>query len=379
MQCDYFDAGVCRSCSLMGMPYTQQLAGKEAHAQQLFADYENLQWLLSAISAESGFRNKAKIVVAGTVQHPTLGIVDARTGVGTDLTGCGLYVSEVAQVLPVLRELVTRAQLTPYDIPARKGELKNILVTASASGEVMLRFVLRSKKLLVAIRRQLEWLHQQIPALAVVSINLLREHIALVEGDEEIVLTERSTLPMQVNEMTLHLRPQSFFQTNTEVAEAMYSQARTWVAEAAPASVWDLYCGVGGFALHAASAAPKAQVTGIEISADAIASAQRTVAEQNLANLHFAAGDATAFALAAEQAPQVLVMNPPRRGVGQTLSEWVEESGIDTVIYSSCNALTLAKDLTFMPSYTPVAARVLDMFPQTNHYEMMMLLKREQL
>ena len=74
---------------------------------------------------------------------------------------------------------------------------------------------------------------------------------------------------MQVNDLTLHLRPQSFFQTNTKVAEAMYAQGREWVREVAPRSLWDLYCGVGGFALHAASVMDGGSVTGIEISAEA--------------------------------------------------------------------------------------------------------------
>lgn len=375
MQCDYFDAGTCSSCNQMGQPYTNQLAAKEDAARQLFATYPGLTWLDSATSSEAAFRNKAKIVIAGSAQSPTLGLVDPRTGIGTDLAGCGLYTPELTRIMPVLRQLITRADLTPYNIPTRKGELKNILATVSASGEIMLRFVLRSKKLLVPIRRQLSWLQEQIPTLAVVSINLLRDHIALVEGPEEIVLTDRTTLPMQVNDMTLHLRPQSFFQTNTQIAEAMYQQGRTWVADAAPASIWDLYCGVGGFALHAASAAPTAQVTGIEISTEAIASAQRTVTEQGLKNLHFEAGDATAYALDAKHTPELLMMNPPRRGVGQKLSQWVEHSGIPTLIYSSCNATSLAKDLTWIPSYQPVEARILDMFPQTSHYEMIMLLQ----
>ena len=79
-------------------------------------------------------------------------------------------------------QLIQRADLTPYDIPARRGELKNILVTASETGELMVRFVLRSKKLLVLIRRQLGWLQERLPKLAVLSVNLLREHVALIEA-----------------------------------------------------------------------------------------------------------------------------------------------------------------------------------------------------
>ena len=283
----------------------------------------------------------------------------------------------IQAAIPVLRELIQRADLTPYDIPNRRGELKNILVTASAAGELMVRFVLRSKKLLVPIRRQMDWLQERLPNLAVLSVNLLREPVARIEGDEEIILSERQTLPMQVNDLTLHLRPQSFFQTNTKVAEAMYVQGREWVREVAPRSLWDLYCGVGGFALHAASVMDGGSVTGIEISAEAVASAQRTVAEYGLEGVSFSAQDAPEFAVASGSVPQMLVVNPPRRGIGESLCAWIEGSGIDRVVYSSCNAVTLAKDLERMPSYAPVQGRVLDMFPHTDHYEVMVLLQRQ--
>lgn len=376
MRCHYFDAGLCRSCSLLETPYADQLAGKQHDAQALLEPWQTLSWLPPIASADEAFRNKAKLVVGGSSQQPTLGILD-RQGQGIDLTDCQLYLPAISRAIPVLADLIRRADLTPYSVPRRRGELKNILVTASDSGELMVRFVLRSKKLIVALKRELPWLHDQLPQLAVVSVNLLREHVALVEGDEEIILTERTTLPMQVNDMTLHLRPQSFFQTNTSIAAALYRQAQAWVSEAAPASLWDLYCGVGGFALHAAEVMPEgAAVTGIEISAEAIASAQRTVTERGLAGLHFIAQDASDYATGSGQVPEMLIVNPPRRGLGSQLSAWIEGSGIDQVIYSSCNLRSLVKDLEKMPSMEPVQGQVMDMFPHSSHYETIMLLKR---
>lgn len=376
MRCHYFDAGLCRSCSLLETPYADQLAGKQHDAQTLLEPWGNLNWLPPVASADQAFRNKAKLVVGGTSQQPTLGILD-RQGQGIDLTDCQLYLPAISRAIPVLADLIQRADLTPYNVQKRKGELKNILVTASDSGELMVRFVLRSKKLIVALKRELPRLHEQLPQLAVVSVNLLREHVALVEGSEEIILTERTTLPMQVNDMTLHLRPQSFFQTNTPIAAALYRQAQAWVSEAAPASLWDLYCGVGGFALHAAAVMPTgATVTGIEISNEAIASAQRTVAERGLTGLHFIAQDAPDYATSSGQVPEMLIVNPPRRGLGPQLSHWIEGSGIDQVIYSSCNLRSLVKDLKSMPSMEPVQGQVMDMFPHSSHYETIMLLKR---
>lgn len=376
MQCHYYDAGQCRSCSLILTPYTHQLEGKQDHARQLMAPWPDLEWLSPVASAQTGFRNKAKLVVGGSTQEPKLGIL-GRGGESVDLSECQLYTAPVAAAIPILKELISRAGLTPYSVAQRKGELKNILVTASETGELLIRFVLRSKKLLVPLRRELGWLQSQLPQLAVLSINLLRDHVALLEGEQEIILSERQTLPMQINDLTLHLRPQSFFQTNTAVSAALYRQGQEWVRQIQPATLWDFYCGVGGFALHAAAVMPpRGQITGIEISPEAIDSAHRTVAEYGLSKVKFIAQDAWAFAQQSQQVPNLLVVNPPRRGLGPELPGWVETQGIEWLIYSSCNLATLVKDLKGMPSLQPVMGRVMDMFPHSGHYETIMLLHR---
>ena len=206
------------------------------------------------------------------------------------------------------------------------------------------------------------------------SANILPEHRAVVEGEREILLTDADSLTMSVNGIDLHLRPQSFFQTNTDVATALYRQAAEWVEAAAPQSVWDVYCGVGGFALHVA--APGRVVTGVEVSRAAVASAERSaLALGNEAQ--FVAADATEWAVSQPAPPDLVIVNPPRRGIGDGLAGWLEASGVQTVVYSSCNAVTLAKDLAMMPSLRAREIRLLDMFPHTEHYEVAVLLTRE--
>lgn len=376
MQCPYYDAQRCLSCTWMGRPYADQLAAKQDLCADLLAEHPELVWLDPVPSREEGFRNKAKMVVGGTVDAPTLGILDAA-GVGVDLQGCGLYPASLSATFPVLTAFVTRARLEPYDVPARRGELKHLLLTESPDGDLMLRFVLRSQEAVARIRKHLPWLRAQLPRLVVVSVNLLPEHKAVLEGEREILLTEDETLRMRVNGLDLHLRPQSFFQTNTDIAAALYRQAAAWVDEAAPSSVWDLYCGVGGFALHVADGSR--DVVGVETSAEAVASATLTARDAGLPRTTFRADDATAFALGASPAdvPDLVVVNPPRRGIGPDLAGWLERSGVGTVVYSSCNARSLARDLAAMPSLRPARGRVLDMFPQTTHYEVVTLLTRD--
>jgi 23S rRNA (uracil747-C5)-methyltransferase len=425
VQCPHYDAGRCHSCTLLEIDYPTQVLDKERHVAALLASIPTvgspvaslvdpvetrstagspaasavepvepaepgprLQWLPAVRSVESGFRNKAKMVVSGTVAEPVLGILDGA-GHGVDLTDCGLYPGALQASFAPLAAFVTRANLEPYQVSGRgkraqqRGELKYLLVTLSPDGELMVRFVLRSQESIARIRKHLASLRAELPALAVASANIQPAHAAVLEGDLEIPLTERTTLPMRIDDISLDLRPQSFFQTNTAVATELYRQARTWVDEVDPKSLWDLYCGVGGFALHCA--APGRAVTGIEISAEAVTAASGTVDRlrdsaqaDRFRDVTFAAGDATAFAVGpdAPELPEMVIVNPPRRGIGADLARWLEASGIDHVLYSSCNATTLAKDLAAMPSLRPVRARLLDMFPQTAHYEVLVLLER---
>lgn len=370
-RCHHFDAYRCRSCTLLGVAREQQLSDKEVQARSLV---DAPVWLPTVAGADTRFRNKAKMAVGGTVDAPTLGILD-RDLTGIDLHDCGLHSDGLRAALGDIESWISSAGLVPYDVGARRGELKHVLLTESPDGELMLRLVMRSTALEARVRSRLPALLDALTHLRVVTINVQPEHKAVLEGEREIVLTDDSTLPMRLaTGVTLRLGPRSFFQTNTHVAEALYEQARSWVGRLPDVrTLWDLYCGVGGFALHLAAAARA--VVGVEVSPDAIGAATATAVELGVP-AQFVAADATQWALEQSTVPDLVVVNPPRRGIGPDLADWLEASGVGHVVYSSCNAESLAKDLALMPSLRPVEARVLDMFPHTTHYEVMVLLAR---
>ena len=380
VRCRYFRAGECRSCALIETPYHQQLADKQARCEELLPSVPDAAWLPPFSGGDRGFRNRAKLVIGGSRGKVTLGIL-GPDGRGVDLRECAIQSPGIAEVIPALGDFLDRLGIAPYDVPARRGELKFVHITeapadplATGGGELMLRFVVRSPAARDQLRRALPQLRATVPRAAVISVNLQPEHKAVLEGEEEELLFG-DTLPMRLGRVTLHLQPQSFFQTNTAVSRELYAQVASWVAELAPASVWDLYCGVGGFALHCAGGGRR--ITGVELSPAAVRSAARSAAEAGV-DADFVAGDATGFAQRSmpDAHPDALIVNPPRRGIGAELAEWIEDSDVPHVIYSSCNPESLARDLRAMPAYQVRAARLFDMFPHTRHVEVACVLER---
>lgn len=385
LDCHYFDKGLCRSCTFIETTHIDQVANKEAWCREVLADHSPDVWLPAVVGADSDFRNRAKLAVGGSAGAVTLGILDQDFH-GVDLRECGIQSAQIRTVIPTLAGFLDHTNLDPYDIKARRGELKFVHVTAAPSGDLMIRFVVRSQHGLDALRSRRDQLIELIPMATVISVNLLPEHKAVLEGSHEELLLGDS-LRMNLDRVDLHLRPQSFFQTNTEVAIALYNQVAEWVDEISPSSLWDLYCGVGGFALYCAKESDQQTsrtVTGVELSEQAIDSAKISAAELGLGSsstalVEFTSGDATDFAeanLAGGERPDCVIVNPPRRGIGARLAAALEESGIDHIVYSSCNPLTLAKDLDRMPSCTVERARVFDMFPHTKHLEVAVVLRR---
>lgn len=372
MQCALYDAGRCRSCQWIEQPVSSQLSAKMADLQTLLSGLPVAEWCAPVSGPEQAFRNKAKMVVSGSVEKPLLGMLH-RDGTPVDLTNCPLYPASFTPVFAALKPFIARAGLTPYNVERKRGELKYILLTESQrDGGMMLRFVLRSQAKLPQLRAALPWLQQQLPQLTVITANIQPVHMAIMEGDEEIFLTDAQALAERFNDVPLWIRPKSFFQTNPTVASQLYATARDWVRQLPVNHMWDLFCGVGGFGLHCAT--PQMKLTGIEISAEAIACATQSATELGLTNLHFQALDSTQFATGQDNVPDLVLVNPPRRGIGQALCDYLSQMAPQFIIYSSCNAQTMAKDLHALPGYHIARVQLFDMFPHTAHYEVLTLL-----
>ncbi|MGA9619461.1 MAG: 23S rRNA (uracil(747)-C(5))-methyltransferase RlmC [Serratia proteamaculans] len=375
MYCALYQANRCRSCQWIEQPISEQLTAKMNELQHLLEGIVVHDWREPMSGPEQAFRNKAKMVVSGSVERPLLGMLH-RDGTPVDLSACPLYPASFAPMFDVLKSFIARAGLTPYNVARKRGELKYLLLTESThSGGVMLRFVLRSDSKLAQLRAALPWLQQQLPQLRVISANIQPVHMAIMEGEREIPLTGQQALEERFNQVPLYIRPQSFFQTNPQVAAELYATARDWVRVLAIDSMWDLFCGVGGFGLHCAQS--ETRLTGIEISAEAIACARQSAETLGLQHVDFKALDSTQFATAEGSVPQLVLVNPPRRGIGKALCDYLNQMAPGYILYSSCNAESMAKDIEMLPDYRIERVQLFDMFPHTAHYEVLTLLVRQ--
>ncbi|WP_392553370.1 23S rRNA (uracil(747)-C(5))-methyltransferase RlmC [Orbus wheelerorum] len=372
MICNYYDSKKCLSCQWITKPYGEQINDKQTQlSHQLFPHHPKIIFE-PVTSSESAFRNKAKMAVLGTVEKPILGIM--TNGEPIDLCDCPLYSTLMCDTLYNVRELIKKLALVPYNIRKKKGEIKFVILT-QADDKFMLRLVLRSDKDHNKIANAIEYIQQTIPQITVVSINIQPDHAAIIEGSQEFILTKQNQLPITLNNVPLFMLKGSFFQTNTHVASQLYATAQKWLEPFSINIIWDLFCGVGGFGLHCVD--KNRELVGIEINPGAIKCAELSAKLMGYDKIRFQSLDANKFALSKpESKPDVILVNPPRRGLGNMLANYLQSVLPKYILYSSCNLDSLVIDLTYLNNYQIEMVQLFDMFPHTDHMEVLVMLKR---
>ncbi|MGE3610889.1 MAG: methyltransferase domain-containing protein [Bacteriovoracaceae bacterium] len=365
--CAYFNEKKCHSCKLIELDYSTQLKMKEAKL--------NLSPLAPTFSSPKlHFRNKAKFTVTGTVQAPVIGLLgESNLDEGREILECPLHHPKINQILPGIKKFITLANLTPYQISNKTGELKGLILFYSVhSDEMYLRFVLRSKEAITRIKKYLPEL--QIPYLKCISANIQPIAHAILEGKEEIILSEKHFIRHQLKDISLTLTPQAFVQTNQIVAESLYQTAANWIEDLKINKFLELYCGQGAFSFFVSNFIK--QGLGIEINAEAIKQATQTARSLNLNHLEFKCSDSAHTKNDIESfSPDLILVNPPRRGLSET-ALLLKETQSPYIIYSSCSYESLQEDLTILTNYKVMKAQIFDMFPHTEHFETLVLLQR---
>jgi len=198
VRCPHFDSGACRSCTLLDLPRPRQLAEGRARVEQLLAAHlaPGTVWAAPIVGPEAGFRARGKMAVGGTAAAPVLTLPGQSAG--TDLCDCPLYPAGVEQILEGAKALIRRAQVPPYDVARRRGEIKNVLVTASPEGEHLLRLVLRSERALDRLREHLPRLLEDHPSLVGITAQARVRQTTPVRARARTQIRARARVPCTV-------------------------------------------------------------------------------------------------------------------------------------------------------------------------------------
>jgi 23S rRNA (uracil747-C5)-methyltransferase len=374
MQCTYFKTEKCKSCDLLDNSYADSLLIKEMELKALFPDHHHAIKPTVGMNSEiAGSRNKAKLAVFKHEGELQFGFYHSD-GTYQELENCPLHAAGINQLLPSLRHILNQYEIEPYDLATKTGELKYLLISTSGS-ELLLRFVLRSKNSLHLLKQATADILALSPDVKVISANIQPIHQAILEGDEEIILTPDTHIIHQFDEFKLTLGTRSFFQVTSIIALALYNAVADIIKQHAPSSLIDLYCGVGAFSFYAARHCN--DVTGIEISNEAIACAKHS-AQIHQQNIKFEASDVEIYLRHTQKQFDAVLINPPRRGLNALIIKMINDIAPRFIYYSSCNAKTLARDVAeLQDNYLIESLQTFDMFPYTKHYETLLCLRRK--
>jgi 23S rRNA (uracil747-C5)-methyltransferase len=357
--------------------YADTLTLKSSELKKLFPlDDVLFRPVIGLDYAREASRNKAKFAVFNKNNELTFGFYQAD-GTPIELEECPLHAEGINSLLPGLREIFNKYQIKAYDLKTKTGELKYVLLSKSGdknSGEFLLRFVLRSKESLDRLKKATLDILAMSQNIKVITANIQPIHQAIMEGEEEIILTNEQVIIHQFDEFKLALGARSFFQVTPKIAQRLYSSVADSIHSDGPNSLIDLYCGVGAFSFYASRHCP--DITGVEISKEAIVCAQKSV-QLNASKIDFYAMDVEEYLAKNPKKFDAVLVNPPRRGLNTNIINMIATIDPQFIYYSSCNANTLARDYSeFESKYKIKSLQIFDMFPYTSHFETLMCLVR---
>ena len=379
--CRHF--GVCGGCRFQDLAYDAQLAAKEQQVRDSLArigrvDAPPVEPILPAAS-QFAYRNKLEYSFATGAEGVELGF--HRAGRWDEVVGIAecLLTTELGNtVRAAVTDWAREERLEAYDQEAGQGYLRHLVVREGRNtGQVLVLLVtapgerFETGYLVDVLRRfpevrSIHWVINDSPAERT---NLPTTLLWGVEAIEEELLGLR-----------FRVRPTAFLQTNTEMAEKLYSLAGELAGLTGAETVFDLYCGTGTIALSLAGSA--GAVWGVEISEDAVACAVENAELNAIENARFLAGNVgqTVERLTAEAgSPDAVVLDPPRAGLAGKALRRTGALDAAKIVYVSCNPTTLASDVQVLRDefgYELVTCRPVDMFPHTPHVESVSLLTK---
>jgi len=276
-------------------------------------------------------------------------------------------------------EFMKANNIPAYDETTHKGLIRHVVTKVGfATCEVMV-IIVATRSDIPKKDRLISMLKKRIPGLESVVININDRPGNVILGTENKIIFGRDSIEDRLGDIVFEISPLSFYQVNPVQTRVLYEKAVEYAGLKGDETVFDLYCGIGTISLFAALKAKK--VIGVESVPEAVKSAMRNAARNNISNSEFYCGDAEDVVpklYSQGMTADVVIVDPPRKGCDEVLLKTLIDMAPQRIVYVSCNPSTLARDMKVLhgSGYEPQKVQPVDMFPWTSHVECVTLMSR---
>ena len=371
----------CGGCKLLHLNYEAQMAFKVQSVADALERIGKIKTAvpLEAIPAERTlhYRNKASFALSHRRGKPHIGFYKEGSHDVVNSNTCDTVLEPINAIKEWVRGLMQQHRLSIYHEKNHKGLIRGLVVRYSPeTKESLLGFVTTTGDFPPKFVEQL-LNRKSLVDLGLVGVvrNFNNQKTNTIFGNKTEKLWGQDFLTDRLGDLEFQLSLTSFFQVNPFQTVKLYDCIQEWVLQK-PGSVVDAYCGNGGISLWLAKAG--IGVTGVDESAASIADAKESSKRNDLPNCRFVEGTLEKFLENDDtiSSAQTLIVDPPRKGCSEQVIDAISKLNVERLIYVSCNPATLARDLARLTDYSIQAIKVIDMFPQTAHVEVAVLMER---
>lgn len=379
----------CGGCRIQQLSYEKQLEFKwnqVANCLQRiggFADITEKMEPICGMEEPWHYRNKAQFPIGTDKEgNPVAGFYAGRTHSIIPNTNCLIQAEVNQQILEAVFTYMKCHHISAYDENTHKGLVRHVLTRVGfVTGEIMVCLILNGRAEDLPNLTELIHTLTEIDGMTSIIVNTNRQKTNRILGTECDTIWGKDYIEDYIGDIRYQIGPLSFFQVNPVQTRVLYQKALDYAGLSGKETVWDLYCGIGTISLFLAQKAR--QVYGVEIIPEAIEDARRNAAINNMDNVSFFVGKAEEI-VPAEYArtgehPDVIVVDPPRKGCDQTLLTTMLEMAPERIVYVSCDPGTLARDCKILceKDYEITRIAVVDQFGHSCHVESVVAIQRK--
>jgi len=398
-RCSHF--GTCGGCRWQNLSYDAQLEFKRRRVADAFGHIAGLGGIevrpVKPCADTFDYRNKMEFTFSNErwltpEEFSSTAPREPRLALGLhlpekfdkilDLEECHLQSRTGEAIMTATREHFRSRGLDAYSTWTHRGYLRHLVIREGKLTDRTMVNLVTTDDRPDEMEAYAAMLEEKFPGVTTVVNNITARKSMVALGEREVVYRGDGTITERIGANTYRISANSFFQTNTLQAEALFGTV-VELAEFSPGdTVYDLYCGTGAIAIYISRSVGR--VVGIEVSESAVLDAARNATENGITNCHFinavlpAGLSRDSGALAGQPPADVIVVDPPRNGLHAKLVERIVDLAPPKIVYVSCNPATQARDVALFAGagYAPGPVQPVDMFPHTDHIETVMVLRR---